>query len=85
MLTLSIHGGNNFPFRKQASRIDISLEDHTEDDEYLEKLAAVLPEVMRFNPGLVFYQSGVDGLHEDRLGRLDLTHEGLRLRDRTCH
>jgi acetoin utilization deacetylase AcuC-like enzyme len=89
VLTLSIHGGNNFPFRKQASRIDISLEDHTGDGEYLEKLAAVLPEVMRFNPGLVFYQSGVDGLHEDRLGRLDLTHEGLRLRDRmvfeSCH
>jgi acetoin utilization deacetylase AcuC-like enzyme len=82
VVTLSMHGGNNFPFRKQASRIDVALEDHTSDREYLDKLAALLPEVIRFKPDVVFYQSGVDGLREDVLGRLDLTHEGLRRRDR---
>jgi acetoin utilization deacetylase AcuC-like enzyme len=30
----------------------------------------------------VFYQSGVDGLASDRLGRMQLSHEGLKARDR---
>ena len=82
VLTLSIHGGNNFPFRKQRSRIDVDLPDGTRDAEYLEALAAVLPRVFEFAPEIVFYQSGVDALAEDKLGRLSLTHEGLKARDR---
>ena len=35
VLTLSMHGEHNFPFRKQRSRIDIALADGTGDDEYL--------------------------------------------------
>ena len=81
VLTLSIHGRNNFPFRKQRSRIDIEMEDGAGDDAYLERLDAVLPRVLAFSPQVIFYQSGVDGLATDRLGRLSLTHEGLRRRD----
>ena len=33
------------------------------------------------SPDIVFYQGGVDGLAEDKLGRLALTHDGLKRRD----
>lgn len=82
VLTLSVHGRNNFPFRKQTSKIDIDLPDGTADEEYENVVAGVLPRVREFAPDIVFYQSGVDALASDKLGRLQLTHEGLRRRDR---
>jgi acetoin utilization deacetylase AcuC-like enzyme len=82
VLTLSLHGRNNFPFRKQASTIDVALDDHTGDEAYLDALDAVLPRVFAFAPDFVFYQSGVDPLREDTLGKLDLTMAGLAERDR---
>jgi acetoin utilization deacetylase AcuC-like enzyme len=82
VLTLSMHGENNFPFRKQRSRIDLALPDQTGDAEYLRQLQQVLPEVTAFHPEVIFYQSGVDGLAGDRLGRLALTLDGLKQRDR---
>jgi acetoin utilization deacetylase AcuC-like enzyme len=82
VFTLSLHGLNNFPFRKQQSTIDVSLEDHTNDAEYLEALDGVLPKAFAFDPEFVFYQSGVDPLKEDTLGKLDLTLDGLAARDR---
>lgn len=82
VLTVSMHGENNFPFRKQHSRIDVALPDGTGDDEYLATLAPLLPQVFGFAPEIVFYQSGVDPLAGDRLGRLALTHAGLQARDR---
>jgi acetoin utilization deacetylase AcuC-like enzyme len=82
VLTVSIHGENNFPFRKQRSRIDIGLPDGIGDAEYLARVKEVLPQVLAFAPEVVFYQSGVDGLAGDRLGRLALTMEGLLARDR---
>ena len=60
MFTLSMHGENNFPFRKQWSRIDIALADGTGDEEYLRRLQDVLPEVRAFSPDVVFYQSGMN-------------------------
>ncbi len=89
VLTLSVHGRNNFPFRKQQSRIDVDLEDGTVDETYLRSLCEVLPQVFAFAPEVVFYQSGVDALAGDRLGRLALSHSGLAERDRivmeSCH
>jgi acetoin utilization deacetylase AcuC-like enzyme len=82
VLTLSLHGANNFPFRKQRSAIDIELPDKTGDKAYLDALTAVLPRVWEFQPELVFYLSGVDALESDVLGRLSLTPEGLKRRDR---
>lgn len=82
VLTVSLHGRNNFPFRKERSRIDVDLPDGTGDEEYMAALGTVLPKVFAFGPEVVFYQSGVDALAGDRLGRLALTHEGLRARDR---
>ena len=82
VLTISIHGQNNFPFRKQAGNIDIGLNDGTGDDVYLAALETVLPPIWEFRPDLILYQSGVDALAQDKLGRLAMTHEGLLRRDR---
>ena len=81
VLTLSLHAKSNFPFRKQRSKIDIEFEDGTRDQEYLSALDAVLPRVFAFQPDIVFYQSGVDPLASDTLGRLALTLAGLKERD----
>lgn len=81
VLTCSVHGRNNFPFRKQVSDIDVELEDGTGNEEYLNRVSEVLPRVFSFDPEIVFYQSGVDALAEDKLGRLALTFDGLRRRD----
>lgn len=82
VLTISLHGANNFPFRKQRSKIDVELPDQTGDEEYLKALDSVLPRVLEYHPEIVFYLSGVDALASDVLGRLSLTHEGLKARDR---
>lgn len=82
VFTLSVHGQNNFPFRKQRSTMDVALPDGTADAEYLGVLESALPKVFEFRPEIVFYQSGVDALATDALGRLALSPEGLRTRDR---
>jgi len=79
---LSLHGRNNFPFRKVPSTVDIELADGTGDDDYLAALEDALPGVFAFAPDLVFYQAGVDPLAQDALGRMALTHAGLMARDR---
>jgi acetoin utilization deacetylase AcuC-like enzyme len=81
VFTLSIHCRSNFPFRKQQSVLDLHLPDRTGDDAYLRHLDETLPEVIAFQPEIIFYQSGVDALRFDSLGRLALTHQGLRHRD----
>ncbi len=83
VFTLSIHCHSNFPFRKQKSCLDIDLPDKVGDDEYLEQLDHALPYVLSFTPDIIFYQAGVDPLAADALGRLSLTYEGLKRRDRT--
>ena len=78
----SMHGAKNYPFRKVPSTIDIDLPDGTDDATYLRILAEHLPFLLDGAPDLVFYQCGVDPLVHDALGRLSLTFEGLRERDR---
>lgn len=83
VFTLSIHGQKNFPFRKEASDLDVDLPDGTGDDAYLAALEAALDELgHRFDPGLVIYLAGADPHENDRLGRLKLTWDGLEARDR---
>ena len=80
--TFSMHGRRNYPFRKVAGRLDLELEDGTGDAEYLERLATVLPTVMRDSrPDLVLYVAGADPHEGDALGRLRLTFDGLMRRD----
>jgi acetoin utilization deacetylase AcuC-like enzyme len=82
VFTFSMHGARNFPFRKEASDLDVILDDGTRDAEYLAQLEAHLPRVLEFHaPDVVFYVSGADPYEGDRLGRLKLTIDGLRRRD----
>lgn len=83
IFTLSLHGARNFPFRKQRSRLDIEFPDRTEGAQYFPALMHGLSRVWRFAPQLVLFQSGVDALESDSLGRLSLTLEDLGRRDRT--
>jgi acetoin utilization deacetylase AcuC-like enzyme len=83
VFTFSMHGENNFPFRKQPSSLDVGLPDGTGDAQYLDALALHLPEVLdTAGADLLFFQAGVDPLEQDALGRLSLSHAGLRERDR---
>ncbi len=83
VFTLSLHGENNFPFRKLAGDLDIGLRDGTGDDDYLAALDLALDELdRRFDAELVFYLAGADPHEGDRLGRLGLSYDGLQARDR---
>ena len=83
VFTLSLHGEKNFPFRKEASNLDVNLPDGCQDDEYLHALDHSLDELDRaFQPGLVLYLAGADPHEGDRLGRLKLSYDGLEARDR---
>lgn len=86
VFTLSMHGANNFPFRKELSDLDVELPDGCRDAAYLAALDGALAELWERHrtapPGLVFYLAGADPHEADRLGRLKLTHAGLAERDR---
>jgi acetoin utilization deacetylase AcuC-like enzyme len=82
VFTFSMHGAHNFPFRKENSDLDVTLEDGATDEDYLVRLAEHLPLVLDdHHPDLVFYVSGADAYEGDRFGRLKLTIDGLRRRD----
>jgi acetoin utilization deacetylase AcuC-like enzyme len=78
----SMHGKNNYPYRKIPSTLDVELNDGTSDGEYIELLCDNLPAVFEFDPDIVLYIHGADPLKEDSLGRLSMTAEGLIERDR---
>jgi len=82
VFTFSMHGGNNYPFRKETSDLDVVFADGTDDDEYLDALERHVPGLLASHrPDLVFYLAGADPYEGDRWGRLKLTFEGLRRRD----
>jgi acetoin utilization deacetylase AcuC-like enzyme len=83
VFTFSIHGANNFPFRKERSSLDIALPDHIADAEYLNILHDSLPQLIaQQKPDFIFYLAGVDVLKSDRLGKFDLSKEACKARDR---
>lgn len=82
IFTFSIHGAKNFPFEKARSSLDVPLPDGTSDAAYLEALEEGASKALSFNPDLVIYLAGADPYHGDTFGRLALTKEGLRRRDR---
>lgn len=81
VFTVSLHGKNNFPFRKQTSDWDVEFENDTGDEEYLTVLDEVLSKLSLQAFDLVFFQAGVDALDSDALGLLNLSREGLRKRN----
>lgn len=83
IFTFSMHAERNYPERKVASGLDIGLPDGTGDDAYLAVLTDALARLSRLRQwDIVFYNAGVDPHREDRLGRLALSDEGLRRRER---
>ena len=83
VFTFSMHGANNFPYRKERSNLDIPLADGTADEEYLQILKNILPKLIdQQKPDFIFYLSGVDILATDKLGKLSLSKEGCKERDR---
>jgi len=78
----SMHGANNYPLRKEQSDLDIGLPDKIEDQPYLKHLYDTLPMLIEEQePDIIFYQSGVDILETDKLGRLKVSEAGCKQRD----
>jgi acetoin utilization deacetylase AcuC-like enzyme len=83
VFTFSIHGANNFPFRKENSDLDIPLPDGVTDEQYLAVLYDTLPKLIaQQKPDFIFYLAGVDVLASDKLGKFNLTKEACKNRDR---
>lgn len=82
VFTFSMHGEKNYPMHKEQSDLDIPLADGLGDAAYLKTLEKYLPKIVDdFQPDFIFYQSGVDVLSTDKLGRLGLSIEGCKKRD----
>lgn len=83
VFTFSMHGKNNYPFKKEKSDLDIELPDGTGDEKYLEILKETLPALIKDQaPDFIFYLSGVDILESDKLGKLSCTVKACKARDR---
>ena len=83
VFTFSMHGERNYPTEKMHSNVDIGLKDGVEDAEYLGLLHQQLPAVLdAARPDMTFYLAGVDVAAGDRYGKLKLSEDGIRLRDR---
>jgi acetoin utilization deacetylase AcuC-like enzyme len=82
IFTCSIHCEKNFPFRKSESDLDIGLPLNMEDDDYLEQVSETLDTLLeRVKPDIVLYDAGVDVWQHDRLGKLNISWEGIEKRD----
>ena len=82
VFTFSMHGHHNYPLHKEVSDLDVPLKDDINDDDYLSLLVEKLNFILeKFTPDFIFYQSGVDVLKTDKLGKLSLTLEGCKKRD----
>ncbi len=86
VFTLSMHGEKNFPFRKEASDLDVNLPDGCGDAQYLVALDDALKQLWAAHaealPGLIFFLAGADPHEGDRLGRLKISAAALAERDR---
>ena len=83
VFTFSMHGKANYPLLKERSDLDIPLNDFTEDSLYLSILESELNRLLYdVKPDFIFFQSGVDILKTDKLGRLWISREGCKQRDR---
>ena len=81
VITFSMHCASNYPAKKSKSDIDIELKENMEDNEYLKILNINLKKLRNNSFDFVFYIAGVDIHHEDRLGKLKISDEGINQRD----
>ncbi len=81
VFTFSMHSKTNYPAKKSISDLDVELEDNLEDEAYIKTLKFYINELNNENFDFVFYIAGVDIHFNDRLGKLKISDEGIRLRD----
>ena len=79
--TISVHCETNFPFRKSASDHDLPIPPESGDDVYLSAVRQALKICKAYEPDLILYQAGVDGLEADALGKLNVSRAGMRQRN----
>jgi acetoin utilization deacetylase AcuC-like enzyme len=83
LVSLSLHCASNYPRPKAHSTIDVGLLDNLQDDEYMNILETTVNQaIVDHNPDFVLYDAGVDIYEHDKLGRLKVTEDGIRRRDR---
>jgi acetoin utilization deacetylase AcuC-like enzyme len=83
VFTFSMHGEHNYPFLKEQSDLDIPLKDGTDEVTYLSILSEELPAlVKKIQPDFAFFLSGVDILVTDKYGKLKITPDGCKQRDK---
>jgi acetoin utilization deacetylase AcuC-like enzyme len=83
VFTFSMHGSSNYPFKKEQSDLDIALDNDTDDVTYLNILKNTLPRLIdEQQPDFIYYLCGVDVVASDKLGKLGMTVEGCKERDR---
>ena len=81
VFTFSMHSKTNYPAKKSTSDLDVELEDNLEDQSYIKILKHHLIEFNKENFDFVFYIAGVDIHFNDRLGKLKISDEGIKMRD----
>ena len=83
VFTFSMHGANNYPLHKEQSHLDIGLADKTTDGFYLKVLEENLSILIdTVQPNFAFFNSGVDILETDKLGKLGISTQGCKQRDK---
>ena len=81
VLTISVHCQQNFPFRKSESDYDLDLPANAGDEEILSMVTRALEITKQFDPELILFQAGVDGLATDALGKLNISRQGMNKRN----
>ena len=81
VLTISVHCQQNFPFRKSESDYDLDLPANAGDEEILSMVTRALEITKQFDPELILFQAGVDGLATDALGKLNISRQGMNMRN----
>jgi len=84
VFTFSMHCSANYFSKKEHSDLDIELPPNCSDETYLSTLQHWLKrldkEAGHFD--LLYFQAGVDILDDDRLGRMSLSYDGVRRRNK---
>jgi len=81
IFTVSVHSKKNYPTQKQISNIDVELDDGMKDEEYINIIEHLFKKIENQNFNFVFYIAGVDIHFQDRLGKLNISEEGIRKRE----
>ena len=74
-----MHCKSNYP-AKTKSDLDVELDDNLEDVEY-RNFEEIYNGLNQESFDFVFYIAGVDIHHDDRLGKLKITDQGIKKRD----